>query len=128
MGDDCLEWNRVRLDELKSRYLELGLPVRDVATQEPDDFVFCSHRFQRQDDGSWRCWLDSWERMLYEASFSRHCDPSTLCNYLDEIRDMPHGPVKERILEFLTNREVLLGAVAGHDKQEESDKDQHPGL
>jgi hypothetical protein len=128
MGDDALEWKRTSVDDLKSRYLEIGLPVRDVESQSRDDFTFCSHRFKRQDDGSWHCWLDSWERMLYESSFSRLSDASTLRNYEAEIEDMPSGDDKDRILTFLKCREVLLGAVAGHDEQEESEKDQHPGL
>lgn len=128
MGDDCLEWTEHSVDELKSRYLDIGLPVRDVESQSRDDFLFCSHRFKRQDDGSWHCWLDSWERMLYESSFSRLCDASTVHNYLAEIEDMPSGDDKTRIVAFLNSREVLLGAVAEHDKEEESDKDQHPGL
>jgi hypothetical protein len=66
--------------------------------------------------------------MLYESSFSRLSDASTLRNYEAEIEDMPSGDDKDRILTFLKCREVLLGAVAGHDEQEESGKDQHPGL
>jgi len=127
MGDDCLEWTRYDVETLKKRYLEIGLPVRDVESQSRDDFVFCSHRFKRQADGSWHCWLDSWQRMLYESSFSRLNDASTVYNYLAEVEDMPLSGDKSKILSFLNAREVLLGAVAGHDKQEKNE-DQHPGL
>jgi len=116
MGDDALEWKDSSADDLISRYSEIGLPVRDVESQSRDDFTFCSHRFKRQGDGSWHCWLESWERMLYESSFSRLADASTVSNYLAEIEDMPSGDDKDRILTFLECRVVLLGAVAEHDK------------
>lgn len=133
MGDDCLEWptfdaegQRITTEELIKRYAEIGLPVRDVEFQSPDDFVFCSHRFKRQDDGSWHCWLDSWQRMLYEASYSKLYDDSTLANYLSEVEDMPPSREKAKILFFLKGREMVLRAVAEHDKIKE--KGERPGL
>lgn len=133
MGDDCLEWpvfdtegQKISTEELIGRYAEIGLPVRDVELQSRDNFVFCSHRFKRQDDGSWHCWLDSWQRMLYEASYSRLYDDSTLANYLSEIEDMPPSLEKSKILFFLHSRERLLRAVAEHDKIKE--KGEYPGL
>jgi hypothetical protein len=62
--------------------------------------------------------LDSWQRMLYESSFSVDNTPSTMENYLSEIRFMPPCEEKDQILAFLNSRKVLLSAVAGHDKQE----------
>lgn len=133
MGDDCLEWpvfdaegQRITTEELIRRYAEIGLPVRDVEFQTPGDFVFCSHRFKRQDDGSWHCWLDSWQRMLYESSYSKLYDESTLANYLSEVEDMPPSREKSKILFFLESRKMLLRAVAEHDKIKE--KGEHPGL
>jgi hypothetical protein len=136
MGDDCLEWpvfdsegQRISTEELIRRYAEIGLPVRDVEFQSKDDFVFCSHRFKRQDDGSWHCWLDSWQRMLYEASFSKFCDESTIANYLSEVEDMPPSSEKSKILFFLGTREMLLRPVAEHDKNKEKQKQgEHSGL
>jgi len=128
MGDDCLEWPVVDHEQLTRDYKDIGLPVRDVEVQKRDDFVFCSHRFTRQNDGSWKCWLETWHRMMYEASFNEINDLSTTANYLQEIEDMPAGPEKDLIALFIQCREELLGAVAEHDEDKESEKDQHPGL
>lgn len=127
MGDDCLEWSEDpgKLPEL---YSALNLPVRDVERHKPGDFIFCSHRFQRQGDGSWRCWLETWERMIFESSRSKLNDPSTTANYLSEIAMMPDGDTKDRLVGYLAGRSRLLGAVAGHEWQEESHQDPDPGL
>ncbi len=119
MGDDCLEWTKLSHEELKSAYADMRLPVRDVEIQDPGSFLFCSHRFQRRDDGSWLCWLETWERMLFEASYSRLNDLSTNLNYRAEVEMMPECEDKERIIQFLERREELLSAVAGHEKQEQ---------
>lgn len=123
MGDDCIEWNLKSEDELRKAYAEINLPVRDVEVHSGESFLFCSHRFERQTDGSWACWLETWQRMLFESSFSKMNDLSTNLNYMAEIEDMPDCPDKSRIIDFLSRRKVLLGAVAGHEKQEESDQD-----
>lgn len=126
MGDDCLEWTNLSVDELKARYAAINLPVRDVEVHSPEDFLFCSHRFKRQADGGWKCWLETWQRMLYESSYSCLGDSSTQANYMSEISNMPDSnPDKERILRYLSERQMLLGAVTGHDKEE---KDPDSGL
>lgn len=115
-GDDCLEWTTKTLDELKEAYAELDVPVRDVETHRKDSFLFCSHRFERQADGSWDCWLETWERMLYESSFSKLSDLSTHANYMSEIEQMPdQNQDKARIVGYLKRRQQLLGAVDEHE-------------
>jgi len=128
MGDDCLEWSKHDPETLIEKYREIGLPVRDVVPQRGDSFLFCSHRFERASDGSWVCWLETWERMLYEASFSDDNTMSTNLNYRTEIEQMPPTATKARILRFLSARSDLLGAVARHDEQEESFKNHDPGF
>lgn len=119
MGDDCLEWSKfLKHQDLVNAYKSINLPVRDVEVQEGGDFLFCSHRFKRQTDGSWVCWLETWQRMLYESSFSRLNDESTNLNYLAEIESMPDSPEKERISRYLSCRKMVLGSVAGHEEQE----------
>lgn len=127
MGDDCLEWTELDTKDLIQRYKELGVPVRDVEVQREDSFLFCSHRFQRGLQGDWKCWLETWERMLYEASFSRRDDDSTIANYVSEIEQMPPCEDKVRILEFLKLRQVLLSALPQHEKYEDSDEDPDTG-
>lgn len=64
--------------------------------------------------------------MLYEASFSKFCDESTIANYLSEVEDMPPSSEKSKILFFLGTREMLLRPVAEHDKIKE--EGEHSGL
>lgn len=122
MGDDSLEWTTMSKDELIAAYAKIGLPVRDVEQMKWDDFLFCSHRFKRAIDGTWLCWLDSWQRMLYSSSFSGLSDNSTHFNYLSEVEDMDDPVLRNRIVEFLQARMSLLGAVAEHDKEEKSEQ------
>lgn len=122
MGDDCLEWSRKSKAELIAAYAEIGLPVRDVEQMSRDDFLFCSHRFKRANDGTWLCWLETWQRMLYSSSFSDLWDISTHSNYLSEVDDMEDLALRARIVEFLQARLSLLGAVAEHDKTEISEQ------
>jgi len=64
--------------------------------------------------------------MLYESSFSKFCDESTVANYLSEVEDMPPSSEKSKILFFLGTREMLLRPVAEHDKNKE--EGEHSGL
>lgn len=122
MGDDCLEWLKRKEDteeDIARKYAEIGVPVRGLEKQSRTDFTFCSHRFVRQDDGTWKCWLATPERMLFDASFSKVCDISTKGNYLDEIVQMPESEYKDLITTFIECRHELLGAVAQHDQKDE---------
>lgn len=122
MGDDCIEWcgqEDITAEEVIKKYDNIGVPVRGLEKQSRTDFTFCSHRYKRQDDGTWRCWLATPERMLYDASFSKVCDTSTLMNYLAEVEQMPPSEYKDRIVTFIECRHELLGAVARHDKADE---------
>lgn len=127
-GDDCLEWTNLSAEALRARYAQIGLPVRDVEVQRGDDFLFCSHRFKRGNDGGWLCWLETWQRMLFESSYSRLNDEGTNANYRKEIDQMPDCEVKAKILSYLSRREVLLGSIAGHEQQQETLKDPNTGL
>lgn len=128
MGDDCLEWTNLSTEALIARYAAIGVPVRDVEQQSGDSFLFCSHRFKRRDDGEWDCWLETWQRMLYESSFSKLNDHGTNVNYRSEIEMMPPCEVKAQILTYLSRREELLGAIAGHEEQDETLEDLYTGL
>lgn len=115
MGDDALEWSDLSAEKLIEGYRGINLPVRDVVKHSRDSFLFCSHRFQRRSDGIWVAWLETWERMLFEASYSKRNDESTCLNYEMEIAEMPEGPEKARIISFLSRRQEMLGAVAEHE-------------
>jgi hypothetical protein len=112
--------------DLIDTYKEIGVPVRDVEEQRGDSFLFCSHRFERRSDGSWACWLETWQRMLYEPSFSRLNDLGTNSNYRAEIEMMPPCEDKYRILNYLDRRKDLLGAIVGHEQEQESSYEQDP--
>jgi len=125
-GDDCLEWSRLLTADLIETYKEIGVPVRDVEEQRGDSFLFCSHRYQRRSDGSWACWLETWQRMVYESSFSKLNDLGTNTNYRAEIEMMPSCEDKYRILSYFDRRRDLLGAIAGHEQEHESSYEQDP--
>lgn len=118
-GDDCFEWNECELQELIERYTALGLPVRDV-DQMPEGVVhFCSHEFFRSPGGQWKAYLHTWERMLWESSRKRVHEQETDVNYMTELENHPDPAFVELVRYYLEERAQLLGATAGHDKEEE---------
>jgi len=112
MGDDCLEWTNLSKQDLIDAYDGIRLPVRDVEVMEPESFLFCSHRFSKTEDGVWVAWLETWERMLYESSFSKLNDTSTNLNWEDEILEMPQSAERSRITEYLSARREILAMRA----------------
>lgn len=119
-GDDCHEWNDLSVEELIQAYARIGVPVRDVVQMDSKTLVFCSHSFQRDGDGRWKCWLSEWERMLYEASRSKLLDVGTDLNWIKEVENHPDPEMRRKFHAFVSGRRLLLGAVAEHDEVSES--------
>jgi len=116
-GDDCNEWPSVSSERLKANYEEIRLPLRDVETGDGSLFKFCSHGF-RFVGGKWICWLDSWQRMVWEASRNHKFDPGTNASWLLEIEQMEDCEDKRRIVEFIWRRAEAL-FPQGHDEENE---------
>lgn len=119
MGDDCLEWTTLSKEDLLGEYSKIRLPVRDVAVMSKDSFLFCSHRFNKGQDGIWVSWLETWERMLFESSYSKLNDNSTNLNWEDEISEMPDGVERSSIIEYLSSRREILQSRATARAHEE---------
>jgi hypothetical protein len=64
LGDDCLEWVRCTNDELKQRYADIGVQVRDCGSCTPDEFSYCSHTY-RKVGNEWTAELETWVKALY---------------------------------------------------------------
>lgn len=118
-GDDCHEWTRLCKEMLIAAYAAIGVPVRDVEQMSKERLVFCSHSFEKDVDGQWKCWLSEWERMLFEASRSKLIDSGTDLNWLKEVQHHPDRVLAQRFVDFVSGRRLLLGAVAGHDEVSE---------
>lgn len=120
-GDDCLEWTEKSAEELIEAYHKISLPVREVTQFPKTRFEFCSHVFAKDPtaEGGWLCWLKTWERMVYESSFSRDLDESET-NWKDEMINNPDVEVVERFLSYLRERRKVLTSFPEHDEIKES--------
>lgn len=118
-GDDCHEWTELTKDELIAAYAKIGVPVRDVECMTKERLTFCSHSFQKDGDGQWKCWLSEWERMLFEASRSKVIDFGSDLNWLKEVENHPNQEMANRFIDFVNGRRALLRAVAEHDEVSE---------
>lgn len=124
MGDDCYEWTAMTKQQMIDAYNAVGLPVRDVEVQSFEVLNFCSHAF-RLADGVWSSWLTADERMLYECAHSKVVDPGSDANWISEIANNPDKVRVATVIGFINSRNLLLGAVAEH---EEDDEDSGGGL
>lgn len=120
-GDDCLERTLLSPDELIAAYQKINLPVREVKQFPKDRFEFCSHVFAKDPtvEGGWMCWLASWQRMVYESSFSRDLDESEI-NWKDEMINNPDEEVVDTFMSYLRERRQVLTAFPEHDQEQES--------
>lgn len=120
-GDDCIEWTRLTAEQLVEAYKKFNLPVREVKQFPKDRFEFCSHVFARDPtvEGGWLCWLASWERMVYESSFSKDLDESEI-NWKDEMINNPDPEVIKKFMSYLHERRRVLTSFPEHDEEIES--------
>jgi len=65
-GDDCLEDRRTPLDVVARGYQLLGYPLREVTEFPPWEFVYCSHYFWEQPDGTWKAELLTWQKAIHK--------------------------------------------------------------
>jgi len=114
-GDDCNEWNSAGKDEIMARYAKIGLPVRDVIKHETTTFFnFCSHGFRFEDD-QWKCWLNTYPRMMWECARKNVWDAQTDNAIRWEVRHHPDPKVRERVDIFLDVRKFALCSCPEHD-------------
>lgn len=119
MGDDCFEWSRLGPEELAQAYQALGLKVRDVAQLSQDELYFCSHHFYRDAAGLAKCYLFSYQRMLFESSFGGNLDECTEANYLKELEDSQDKEpgLYDRVVAYLEERRRVASGLP-HDQEE----------
>jgi hypothetical protein len=115
-GDDCLEFTNKSLEEVRLGYEKAGLNLRDVVEIDPNNFVFCSHRFFKE-NGAWKVVLNDLSRTLYEICSLKIHDHSSDVNWLDEVRH--DSDLSERMRGFLADRFDYLQ----HRAQRPSSKD-----
>lgn len=112
-GDDCVEFSKVSVEQLRLNYVSTGLPLRDVEVCSPGVYTFCSHTFTSV-GGQWKCWLHCWQRMLWECSRNASSDAGSDCNWKKEVQDMTDVELRQKILNFIDYRAMLVSA-SGHD-------------
>lgn len=103
-GDDCVEWTRLSKEELKQRYAEMNVEVRDVNVCPENLWNFCSHAFQVV-DGRRICYLSNVDKMVFNTLSMKKVDSNTLLNLHSELVDHPDT---EFVRRFFTAAVLLM--------------------
>lgn len=103
-GDDCIEWTTLTTDELKARYNQRNVEVRDVDRCPKDSWNFCSHTFTVV-GGRRICYQSNVGKMVFNILSMKKTDNNTLMNVYDEVRDHPD---QEFVRRFMTAGVMLL--------------------
>jgi len=115
-GDDSGEINPIVRDfgetELLKIYGAHGLIIREIEVMNPNTFLFCSHKFYRKDDGSWGCYLQTWQRMLVETIYKKPMPRlkllGTLANYRSDLKDMEDTQLRDKIFRYLIDWALII--------------------
>ncbi len=107
-GDDCVEWTRITVDELKQRYAKMNVEVRDVKVCPPNTWNFCSHTYQVV-NGRRICYLSNTSKTVFNTLCKKQVDANTLLNLYSEFVDHPD---QEFVKKFLKACVLLMDPQA----------------
>lgn len=102
-GDDCYEFFNCSTDHLKAAYSSMNIDLRDFGILH-DEVDFCSHTFGGNDQEGYFCYLDNWQRTVYDAVIARDVDLGSIDSWCEELLSHPDSNLKAQFVRLLTEK------------------------